>query len=84
MLYSRPMGKRDERGAGTIENRVYLFRDLAAAYLSADGRALGDADPAKRDTARRALAEIAFAACVVADSERLTPEAVRAKLSAGE
>jgi hypothetical protein len=74
------MGKRDDRTASTIENRVYLFRDLAAAYLAEDGGKLTDRDAGQREAARIALADLAFIACVVADSEDLSPDEVRAKL----
>ena len=49
----------------TIENRVYLFKDLAAAWLAANPGALGT-DP------QSALAEIARIACEVADGEELS------------
>lgn len=64
------MAKRDE---STIENRVYLFRDLAAAWLSNEPGLLGSADPDARARALRALGDLAWASCVVADGEELEP-----------
>jgi len=55
------MGKKN---ASTIENRVYLFKDLAAAWLSANPGAL----LADREAALKALADIGFACCVMADT----------------
>ncbi|MAQ17955.1 MAG: hypothetical protein CMN30_24555 [Sandaracinus sp.] len=54
----------------TIENRVYLFKDLAAAYLSANPGALKGAE---RDAGLAALADLAFVACTLADTEDLDP-----------
>ena len=60
----------------TIENRVYVFTPLAQELVRTlgvsalkDGRAL-----------RGALAELARVACVVADSEGLSPEEVEARV----
>ena len=50
----------------TIENRVYLFKDLAAAWLAAHPSGLGAVDPAERARARAALAEIGRISCIVA------------------
>lgn len=68
------MGKKDDT---TIENRVYLFESLASSYVSAATEELGSDDPAARERARRALAELAFVSCVVADTAHLSPEQVR-------
>jgi len=57
----------------TIENRVYLFKDLAAAYLSANPGALHGAG---RAAAMAALADLAFVSCAVADNEELEAEAL--------
>lgn len=51
----------------TTENRVYLFRELAAAYITANAGALGD-------DATAALAEIARISCIVADGEDASPD----------
>jgi hypothetical protein len=61
----------------TIENRVYLFESLASSYVSAASELLGSDDAAVRERARRALAELAYVSCVVADTQQLSPEQVR-------
>jgi hypothetical protein len=61
----------------TIENRVYLFESLASSYVATATELLGAEDPAVRDRARRALAELAYVSCVVADTAHLAPEQVR-------
>ncbi|HZI16532.1 MAG TPA: hypothetical protein VE153_39565 [Myxococcus sp.] len=68
------MGKKDDT---TIENRVYLFESLASSYVSTATEELGSDEPAARERARRALAELAFISCVVADTAHLSPEQVR-------
>jgi hypothetical protein len=60
----------------TIENRVYLFKDLAAAFLAENGASLMSADGLVRARALRALGDIAHASCVVADTQKLDAEAV--------
>jgi hypothetical protein len=67
------MAKTDD----TIENRVYLFESLASSYVAAASELLGSDDAAVRERARRALAELAYVSCVVADTQHLTPEQVR-------
>ena len=54
----------------TIENRVYLFRDLASAWLVENGALLADEEAGARRRALLALADLAFVSCVVADTER--------------
>ena len=54
----------------TIENRVYLFKDLASAWLRANSSALTQ----DRTQALAALADLARVACEVADGEELSPE----------
>ena len=61
----------------TIENRVYLFESLASSYVAAASDVLGSEDPALRERARRALAELAYVSCVVADTGDLSAEQVR-------
>ncbi len=58
------MGKNKQ--SSTIENRVYLFADLASAFLEDNGETLVGTDT-QRDKAMRALGDLAHAACVVAD-----------------
>ncbi len=50
------MSKKDDT---TIENRVYLFESLASSYVASASEVLGSEDPALRERARRALAELA-------------------------
>lgn len=64
----------------TIENRVYLFESLASSYVAAASEALGSEDPAVRERVRRALAELAYISCVVADTGHLPPEQVRERV----
>ncbi|MCP3060856.1 hypothetical protein LXT21_18890 [Myxococcus sp. K38C18041901] len=71
------MAKKSE---SNIENRVYLFESLASSYVAAASEALGSKDAAERERARRALAELAYVSCVVADTGDLPPEAVRERL----
>ena len=68
------MSKKDN---DTIENRVYLFESLASSYVSAASEELGSDDPAVRERARRALAELAYVSCVVSDTADLSAEEVR-------
>jgi hypothetical protein len=67
------MAKTDD----TIENRVYLFESLASSYVAAASELLGSEDEAVRERARRALAELAYVSCIVADTQHLSPEQVR-------
>jgi len=61
----------------TIENRVYLFESLASSYVAAASGLLGSEDAEVRERARRALAELAYVSCIVADTQHLSPEQVR-------
>ena len=70
------MSKSSQDDESSIENRVYLFRELAAAFIARDGGLLASTDPADRARARAALAEIARAACIVADLEDASPDEV--------
>lgn len=70
------MAKTDD----TIENRVYLFDSLASSYVAAASELLSSEDPAVRERARRALAELAYVSCVVADTQHLSPEQVRERV----
>lgn len=69
------MAKKDD--TDTIENRVYLFESLASSYVAAASELLGAEDEAVRQRARRALAELAYVSCIVADTGHLTAEQVR-------
>jgi hypothetical protein len=70
------MAKTDD----TIENRVYLFQSLASSYVAAASELLGSEDAGVRERARRALAELAYVSCVVADTQHLSPEQVRERV----
>jgi hypothetical protein len=70
------MAKTDD----TIENRVYLFESLASSYVAAASELLGSEDEAVRERARRALAELAYVSCIVADTQQLSPEQVRERV----
>jgi hypothetical protein len=48
------------------ENRVYLFREIASAFLTAEPGLIASSDAKKRSRARAALAELARVACIVA------------------
>lgn len=63
----------------TIENRVYLFKDLAAAWLSANPGALQK----DRAASLAALSDIAYVCCVFADEEELEASEVAAKIRQG-
>jgi hypothetical protein len=64
----------------TIENRVYLFDSLASSYISAAAELLASEDEAVRARAMRALADLAYLSCVVADTGHLSPEQVRQRV----
>ena len=73
------MGKNDKTEA-TIENRVYLFESLAAAFLEKASADLAGKNPARRSRVIRALADLAFVSCAVADTGDQSPKAVRKKV----
>ncbi len=77
-----PMARKRAPRKSTIENRVYVFTELAAAFLREHGVQLASADAAERDRTRRALAEIAQIACVFSDTEDLTAFEVRDRIIA--
>lgn len=64
----------------TLENRVYLFDSLASAYVSAASELLSSEDEAVRVRARRALADLAYVSCIVADTGHLSAEQVRQRV----
>jgi hypothetical protein len=66
----------DDEGS-TIENRVYLFKDLAAAFVEAQAAELSSNDPETRKRAIAALGELARICAVVADTADEQPEHVR-------
>jgi hypothetical protein len=68
------------RSDDTIENRVYLFDSLATSYVSAASELLSSDDEAVRARAMRALADLAYVSCVVADTGHLSPEQVRQRV----
>jgi hypothetical protein len=76
-------GAGDAGGGSTVENRVYLFRELAAAFLDEHGSGLTSPDEADRARARAGLAEVAYAACLIADRDDLEAEELAALVAAG-
>ena len=60
----------------STENRVYLFRELAAAYIAAKPDVLGD-------DGKSALAEIARISCIVADGDDSSPEELAEQIRKG-
>lgn len=67
----------------SIENRVYLFKDLASAWLKANPGLLGATDPAGRARALGALADLAYVSCVVADGDEMDPAEVAEAIRSG-
>ncbi|MBX3249789.1 MAG: hypothetical protein KF901_21610 [Myxococcales bacterium] len=65
----------------TVENRAYLFKDLATAWITAHGALL--ADPTHRPRALAALADLAFVCCTIADGDDLDATEIAAKIRAG-
>lgn len=72
---SKP-GRTDE----TIENRVYLFESLAKAFVEKAASDLSGKNPERRSRALRALADLAYVSCAVADTQDLSPKAVQHKV----
>lgn len=68
----------------TIENRVYLFKDLASAYVRVAADSLASADEDERGRALEVLAELARISCVVADSDAQAPDRVYELVLGGE
>ncbi|MEM6954500.1 MAG: hypothetical protein AAF645_02395 [Myxococcota bacterium] len=62
----------------TIENRVYLYKDMASAWLAQSGDLL----VRDRGAALKALADIAFVACTLADEDEMDPAEVAAAIEA--
>jgi hypothetical protein len=77
------MAKTKQRKS-TIENRVYLFKDLAASLIATTPGLLVSADPDERARALRGLADIAFVSCAIADGADLTPAEVRDRVLSAE
>lgn len=65
---------------GTIENRVYLFESLARGFVEQAAGDLAGKNPARRARVLRALADLAYVSCAVADTQELSPKAVRRKV----
>jgi hypothetical protein len=74
-------GKKAEND--TIENRVYLFESLAGQFVAASAERLSSPQQEERLLAMRALADLAWVSCVVADSGVIDPDAVRARILEG-
>lgn len=73
------MPKPDET---TIENRVFLFESLARAFVEKNADDLSGKSAERRTRALRALADLAYVSCVVADTGAASPRAVRRKVLA--
>jgi hypothetical protein len=67
----------------TIENRVYLFESLARGYLEARAEELDAKNPERRERAMRALADLAYVSCAVADTATWKAESVRQRVLQG-
>ncbi|MCU0700194.1 MAG: hypothetical protein MUC96_27110 [Myxococcaceae bacterium] len=76
------MAKTEQDDDGTIENRVYLFESLAKAFVEKSADDLSAKSPERRARALRALADLAYVSCAVADTQDLSPRAVRRKVLA--
>jgi hypothetical protein len=74
------MAKRDR---DTIENRVYLFDSLAGQFIAASAERLCSGKEDERQSALRALADLAWVSCVVADTGALDADAVRSRILEG-
>ena len=68
----------------TIENRVYLFKDLAAAFLRSAPGSLASPDDEERGRTIEALAELARIACIVSDNEDASPDRIYELVLASE
>lgn len=71
---------KNERAEGTIENRVYLFESLAKAFVEKAADDLTAKSLERRARALRALADLAYVSCVVADGQASSPKAIRRKV----
>lgn len=71
-----------EHDDDTIENRVYLFESLARGFVEKAADELGSKNPERRERAIRALADLAYVSCVVADTGHLKPKAVKKRVLA--
>ena len=67
----------------TIENRVYLFESLARGFLEQRAEELDAKNPERRARALRALADLAFVSCAVADTGSWKAESVRQRVLQG-
>lgn len=76
---SKPDKDDDE---GTIENRVYLFESLARGFVEKAADDLSGKNPERRARALKALADLAYVSCVVADTAEASPKAVRRRVLA--
>jgi hypothetical protein len=67
----------------TVENRVYLFESLARGWLEARAEELDAKNPERRARALRALADLAYVSCAVADTGSWKAESVRQRVLQG-
>ena len=64
-----------------VENRVLLFEALGRAFVERSAEELRSKDPERRCRVLRALADLAFVSCAVADSAGQTAGAVRRRVA---
>lgn len=76
------MSKTADDDETSIENRVYLFESLARAFVEKAADDLSGKSAERRARALRALADLAYVSCVVADTGASSPKAVRRKVLA--
>jgi hypothetical protein len=67
----------------TGENRVYLFESLARGWLETRAEELDAKNPERRARALRALADLAWVSCAVADTGSWKAESVRQRVLQG-
>lgn len=66
---------------GSIENRVYLFESLASSFVASASDLLSSGDEKQRARALRAIADLAYVSCVVADTADSSPDEVRERIA---
>lgn len=72
----------EETAPSLIENRVYLFESLARAFIEKSADELSGKNLERRARAIRALADLAYVSCAVADTEQLSAKGVRKRVLA--
>jgi hypothetical protein len=77
------MHDQDESLGETTENRVYLFRELARAFVERHGELFASEDADERARGMRALSLLAFASSEVADGEDLDSAELARRIAEG-